>query len=63
MATIVNLNAAAAMMRPGRALKSDRRSSADVVLFPGVRYERGSDTSASGRARTGRKRDRLDLED
>ena len=63
MATIVDLNAAAAARRADRSAKRERRYAADVVLFPGVRYERGGEAASPTRARTGRKRDRLDLED
>lgn len=40
-------------------------SSADIVLFPGVRYERWSEEEAASkpRSRRSRRRDRLDLED
>ena len=48
-----------------RTLTGERTNgSADIVLFPGVRYERAEDKSVEKpRRRRARRRDHLDLED
>jgi hypothetical protein len=53
-------------LRSGSARSSaDGGATADVVLFPGVRYEKWEEGSpdAGQSSRRSRKRDRLDLED
>jgi len=54
-------------LRSATARLGAGRESADVVFFPGVRYERWGDASApepeSPKPRRGRRRDHLDLED
>ncbi len=56
MATIVEFRAAS---RP-RAVCS-AGSSAEIVLFPGVRYERWADEPSEKRGRRARNRDTLEL--
>lgn len=63
MATIIELRARATRSHPEGA---SHGGSADVIIFPGVRYERVSaDPLAPEPAmrRRSRKRDRLELED
>jgi hypothetical protein len=45
--------------------KGGASATADIVLFPGVRYERWEDAHATDeqRSRRTRRRDRLDLDD
>lgn len=48
------------------SVKSDKAVSADIVLFPGVRYERWSDDAAPESdkpRRRARRRDHLELDD
>lgn len=48
------------------AASGSRRASAEVVLFPGVRYERadpGGEEPTPSRNRRSRQRDHLDLDD
>ncbi|MFA5950571.1 MAG: hypothetical protein WC807_09845 [Hyphomicrobium sp.] len=63
MATIIDLSSRLSRLHhPARAAAS----SADVVLFPGVRYERWSEDKAASdqpKARRPRRRDCLDLDD
>jgi hypothetical protein len=43
--------------------KSDAAGSADIVLFPGVRYERWGEGEPAKPRRRARRRDHLDLDD
>ena len=64
MATIIEFRARTSLQE--RVTTSGTRdTSADVVLFPGVRYERaGAEAEqAKPRSRRSRQRDRLDLDD
>jgi len=46
------------------AHRAERTGSAEVVIFPGVRYERcGEPPPVKSRGRRSRQRDRLELED
>lgn len=66
MATIIEFRARAPLQER-LAVSGSRDTSADVVLFPGVRYERAepdAETEESKpRSRRSRQRDRLDLDD
>lgn len=60
MATILEFR-----IRDSRATapKADlRQSCADIVIFPGIRYERSTEPLAK-QSRRGRRRDRLELEE
>lgn len=64
MASILEFRRSGCALRPhvGRTAAG---ASADIVIFPGVRYERLVDEPAPAkpRARRARRRDRLDLDD
>lgn len=64
MATIVDIRTAAAA-KSKQVAHGERRGSADVLLFTGVRYERWHDVPASALAgrQTTKRRDHLELED
>jgi hypothetical protein len=59
MATIVEFKSAS---RRGPALKEKAGVSADIVLFPGVRYERHPEPETPKPKKTKRRRDTLQLE-
>lgn len=62
MASILEFRRSAIQVR---TLTVERANgSADIVLFPGVRYERAEDdTAAKSRRKRARRRDHLDLDD
>ena len=64
MATILEFRTQVARY-PEFAEQRDRSQSAEVVLFPGVRYERDAQAEAptKPRSRRSRQRDRLELEE
>jgi hypothetical protein len=62
MATILEFPARAS----GAQASVDRvvgQNAGEVVIFPGVRYERPTEAAAKPRARRARQRDRLELDD
>ncbi|MCC7252354.1 hypothetical protein [Hyphomicrobium sp.] len=64
MASILEFRQPAFGCRQGTA-RREGRGSADIVLFPGVRYERWTETSSDTAKprRRARRRDHLDLDD
>ncbi len=63
MATILRFRAVGASMPP-RLIKADRSRSAEIILFPGVRFERAVEERAvKPRSRRARERDTLKLDD
>jgi hypothetical protein len=64
MASILEFRRPGFMERPHTS-RSTANASADVVLFPGVRYERHAEEPepAKPRSRRSRRRDHLDLDD
>jgi hypothetical protein len=62
MATILDFRSAAERPR-GRHGRVRSASSAEVVLFPGVRYERWDDAPAPAKKRGRRSRDTIDIND
>lgn len=64
MATILEFRAHAARY-PEFSDQRDRSRSAEVVIFPGVRYERDPqpEASAKARGRRSRQRDRLEIDE
>jgi hypothetical protein len=63
MATIIEFRARTSLQERVTNFGT-RDTSADVVLFPGVRYERAEpDAEPKPRSRRSRQRDRLDLDD
>jgi hypothetical protein len=65
MASILEFRKPFFNFRPGRS--GSESISADIVLFPGVRYERAGEepaapSEAKPRGRRSRRRDRLDLD-
>jgi hypothetical protein len=60
MASIVEFKRVGLYARPS---PSAQRGSAEIVIFPGVRYERASDDKAEKPRRRTRRRDRLDFDD
>lgn len=64
MATILEFRAQS-LRSPGTVIHHSGGTGAEIVFFPGVRYERWSDdeTPARQKPRKSRRRDRLDLED
>lgn len=63
MASILEFRRSAFNFRPVGGARA--AGSADIVLFPGVRYERYTEEPAPAkpRARRARRRDQLDLDD
>jgi hypothetical protein len=64
MATIIEFRTRS-QLQERLAASGSRGESADVVLFPGVRYEREEPAKEAprSRGRRSRQRDRLDLDD
>ncbi len=61
MASILEFRRSAVQVR---TLTGERHISADIVLFPGVRYERAQEDAATSKSRKRRRRrDHLDLDD
>ncbi len=61
MASVVEFKRVGLQVRPTSVAQ---QGSAEIVLFPGVRYERASEETARGRTRRrSRQRDHLDFED
>lgn len=62
MAHIVDFCAHARSCRASHS-KRHRGQSAEIVIFPGVRYERWDDGTSPNGARNAKSRDRIDLPD
>lgn len=63
MATILRFKSAVASL-PVRVSNSDRNGSAEIIIFPGVRFERMEEPPAARpRGRRARERDTLSLDD
>ena len=60
MASIVEFKRVGLYARP---LGSAQRGSAEIVIFPGVRYERMAEEQPAKTRRRTRRRDRLDFDD
>lgn len=60
MATIHRIAPAATRTTTGPN-RDHKPSSAEIILFPGVRYERWSETQDRPDARAGRQRDRMEI--
>jgi hypothetical protein len=52
-----------ASSRSGRSARHRAIGSAEIVIFPGVRYDRGEDAKAARHKGLGLKRDLIDLPD
>ena len=61
MATILEFRASQEPSKPAHGRR--KRRSAEIVIFPGVRYERWSDAPAAGQAPSATQRDTLTLVD
>lgn len=61
MATIHQITTSTAKRSSSQTSKSTQANTADIILFPGVRYERWAETHARGRSVASRKRDRLEI--
>jgi hypothetical protein len=50
-------------LKPGNARRNGFTTSAEIVFFPGVRYERWEEEPAAKPKKRARHRDQLDLDD
>ena len=64
MAKVIKFNRADERTGPAPAAdtpRRERRASAEIIIFPGVRYERWEEPAEARAGRRAKKRDRLEL--